>query len=56
MTPKATSLPGTLPMHDKHNLFCLVHSSRSLHQINTAPYESYRREQNRLHQEGREQP
>lgn len=41
-------------MYDKPNLFCFVHSSRSLHQINTAPYESYHRKQHCLNQEGRE--
>lgn len=56
MTPKAASLPATLQMHDKHNLFSFVLSSRSLHQINTAPDESYCREQHCLYQEGRKPP
>lgn len=43
-------------MLDTHNLFSFEHRSRSLHQINTAPYESYRREQRCLQQEFREQP
>lgn len=40
----------------KHNQLCFVRGSCSLHQISAAPYESRRREQHRLHQEGKEKP
>lgn len=56
LPPSLRSLPSTLRMHDKHNLLCFVRSSRCLHQMNAAPYESYRREQRWLHRGGSAQP
>lgn len=43
---------SSVPSQQAQSLLLCVYSSRSLHHMNTAPYESYRG----LYQEGREQP